>query len=257
MKRINSLTIWLVSALSFGALYLSFWALRDLAEPIFGGLAWVFALMVDGAIVVFILAVLRQNLSHQSAKFEWWLVIGSTVVSVALNTAHTAVVREAWIPPVWFYLLLAMIPPIALALSLELLMKQIRSDVTRSEAERTLQEIKNKIQDKKRELVELADAELDKIQPEIANARQELDMVMAELDKAKANKDKVQTELDRVSAEKAVLEDTIAARRFKVIQLVAKGEQQGDIANMLKVSAKTIQRDVEALNGAIERVVNQ
>ena len=94
MQRINHL-ISLVSALlvlflAGSAFFLSFESLKDLAIQIgIGeGIAWLYPAIIDGAIFVFSLSVLRANLTRERTVYPWVLVSLFTLLSVVLNIIH-------------------------------------------------------------------------------------------------------------------------------------------------------------------------
>lgn len=91
MQRINHFisvsSALLVLFLAGSAFFLSFESLKDLAvqigvaEPI----AWLYPAIIDGAIIVFSLSVLRANLTQERTIYPWVLVCLFTLLSVVLN----------------------------------------------------------------------------------------------------------------------------------------------------------------------------
>lgn len=116
-----------VFGLAVAAFVLSYDALHALAlaSGIRPGLAWIWPLVVDGFIVVASLSVLAANRAR-SAAYPWALVGTFSALSIGFNIAHApdALTAQA----------VAAIPPLALMLAFELLMRQIptvaRSDRT-------------------------------------------------------------------------------------------------------------------------------
>jgi len=90
-----------------------------LAEGVPRRLAWLWPLVVDGFIVVASLAVLHAVLEHRPTVYPWTLVLGFSAVSVLFNVLHAA--------PTAVARLVAAVPPLALVLSFELLMRQVRA----------------------------------------------------------------------------------------------------------------------------------
>jgi hypothetical protein len=88
---------------------------RDSGAPI--ELAWLWPLIVDGFIVVASLSVLRAVLESRPAWHPWLLLLIFSTLSVAGNVAHG--------PPTPVGRLVAAIPPIALVLAFDLLMRQL------------------------------------------------------------------------------------------------------------------------------------
>ena len=143
MQRVNQL-ISLVSALlvlflAGSAFFLSFESLKDLAVQIgvAGEIAWLYPAIIDGAIIVFSLSVLRANLTRERTMYPWVLVSGFTLLSVVLNIIHAQKELLAQF--------LAAIPPVALFLSFELFLTQLKETAVRLEAKNSLDEIVREI----------------------------------------------------------------------------------------------------------------
>ena len=110
-----------VVLLAGGGFAMSYGALHGLAlaEGVDPALAWMWPLIVDGFIVVASLAVLHAVLERRSTLYPWCLVLGFSAISVAFNVLHAA--------PTPVARLVGAVPPLALVLSLELLMRQTRA----------------------------------------------------------------------------------------------------------------------------------
>jgi len=76
-------------------------------------------LVVDGFIVVASIAVLHAVLERRSTAYPWCLVLGFSAVSISFNVMHAV--------PTPVARLVAAVPPLALVLSFELLMRQVRA----------------------------------------------------------------------------------------------------------------------------------
>jgi hypothetical protein len=99
--------------MSYGALHS---LARDSGVP--STLAWLWPLVVDGFIVVASLSVLHAVLEARLAAYPWALLLLFSAVSVAGNVAHGA--------PTPVGRLVAAVPPVALVLAFDLLMRQTR-----------------------------------------------------------------------------------------------------------------------------------
>jgi hypothetical protein len=84
-------------------------------------LAWMWPLVVDGFIVVASLSVVRAVADGRRAYYPWLLVLTFSTISVTFNVVHAA--------PTVVARFVAAIPPAALVLSFELLMRQLRQQV--------------------------------------------------------------------------------------------------------------------------------
>jgi uncharacterized protein DUF2637 len=121
MSWIHRGTTFGVLALAVAGFAMSYGALYGLAleEGVPPRLAWLWPLVVDGFIVVASLAVLHAVLERRSTAYPWALVLGFSAVSVSFNVVHAA--------PNPVARLVAAVPPLALVLSFELLMRQVRA----------------------------------------------------------------------------------------------------------------------------------
>ncbi len=138
-RHFSLLTGLLVAFLAAAAFWLSFGALRDLAvqQGIAPDVAWLYPAIIDGAIIVFSLSVVQVSLAGERPRYPWVLVGVFTALSVMLNILHAA----ATILPK----LMAAIPPVALFLSFELLMNQIKWAVKRQSLGQTVAELEQVI----------------------------------------------------------------------------------------------------------------
>jgi hypothetical protein len=109
-----------VTALAGAAFAMSYGALHELARDsgVPSTLAWLWPLVVDGFIVVASLSVLYAVLEARPASYPWALLSLFSAVSVAGNVAHGA--------PTPVGRLVAAVPPVALVLAFDLLMRQVR-----------------------------------------------------------------------------------------------------------------------------------
>lgn len=138
-RHLSLLTGLLVAFLAAAAFWLSFGALRDLAvqQGIAPDVAWLYPAIIDGAIIVFSLSVVQVSLAGERPRYPWVLVGVFTALSVMLNILHAA----ATILPK----LMAAIPPVALFLSFELLMNQIKWAARRQSLGQTVAELETAI----------------------------------------------------------------------------------------------------------------
>jgi len=110
-----------VLGLAVGGFSMSYGSLHGLAlaEGVPSSLAWVWPLIVDGFIVVASLSVLHAVLERRSSVYPWCLVMLFSAISVGFNVLHAA--------PTSVARLVGAVPPLALVLSFELLMRQVRA----------------------------------------------------------------------------------------------------------------------------------
>jgi hypothetical protein len=126
LKLLSVLSCVLVLGLAAGAFALSYDVLRHFATEngISPTLVWIWPLILDGAIVVFSISALRASLYLESYRYAMFLVIAATATSIAFNALHA----PSGIAPK----VMAGIPPLALFLCFDLLVRQLRNEVMRS-----------------------------------------------------------------------------------------------------------------------------
>ena len=119
--RLRAIVSALVGAIAALAFLVSFRAISEFAVQTGAfpaRLGWAAPLLVDSFTLAASIEVLRSALAGQRAVYPWCLVAGSTLASAALNIAHAPDHPAAQA--------VAGIPPVALLLALELLMRGAR-----------------------------------------------------------------------------------------------------------------------------------
>lgn len=260
----------MVFLLAIGAFALSYNALRDVASN--NGLdswrSYVWPLLVDAALVIFSIAVVRANLLGERSWWPWGLVAVFTVGTIVFNLVHASErLTELNLIVVSIPLrhLVAVVPPVALVLSFETLMSMLRGTLRRrwlvksgAELEQHLDNLRQQVQ-----------TERDKYQAQADGLRQEL---QTERDKHQAEQDKLRKELETLQRQvEAKRQELAAAGRRPVIvigdtdpvamgpgerqpyiaEMVGAGVQEADILETFQISAKTLGRDLKSLNGQV------
>ena len=204
MQKINHLisiaSALLVLFLAGSAFFLSFESLRDLAVQIgiAQEIAWLYPAIIDGAIIVFSLSVLRSNLMQERTVYPWVLVSTFTLLSVVLNIIHAQKELLAQF--------LAAIPPVALFLSFELLLAQLKETAVRLEAQNSLNHLIREIQ--------IKESELDKIVREHSETIEKMEGEIGRLTQKKSKlKTEIQVHSNGRNGPKASESDTIERAR--------------------------------------------
>lgn len=119
LRRTRRVSTVGVAGLAVAGFVMSYGALHALARDsgVPATLAWLWPLVVDGFIVVASLSVVHAVLEARAA-YPWALLLLFSAVSVAGNVAHGA--------PTPVGRLVAAVPPVALVLAFDLLMRQVR-----------------------------------------------------------------------------------------------------------------------------------
>ena len=197
---ISTLTGVLVFLLAAAAFLLSFDALKHLAATngIPAGKSWIYPAIVDGAIIVFSLSVLQASLNRQHTLYPWILVGAFTVLSVILNIVHA--------PASFLSRVLAAIPPLALFLSFELLMGQIKGLVQRSGAIQSLQELFEAIRQKQVEFDELIRKRESELKALVDQHMADIAKFTTQTDQLNAKREALLAELQELRSEQKALE---------------------------------------------------
>lgn len=122
-RLITWLTGILTLALTVIAFILSFNALRDLAHDHGVSIPPLFPFVVEFGVVVFSLNALYRSLIGASAKWQWCLIIGSSMLAGIFNVAHAQ--------PDFLSRSMAAMPSLFLLLSFESFLSLVRFQVTR------------------------------------------------------------------------------------------------------------------------------
>jgi hypothetical protein len=118
LRATRAAAVVITAAIGAGSFVLSFSALRDLAARagVPRDLAWVWPLIVDGAILQATMAVVAlAALSGQrgSRQFFWSVLATAAAVSIGSNALHAVLPRSAALPA-WLAALIAMVAPVSL-----------------------------------------------------------------------------------------------------------------------------------------------
>lgn len=172
---IRYLSLALVFLLAVGAFVLSYAALWDtaLSYGVPSALAWLWPLLVDGAIVVFSLAVVRNGLLGEKTVWPWALVILFTVGTIVLNGIHS--------DGRYVSIAVAVVAPIALVLAFETSMAMLKSDVKRAGLVLSIAEIEAEAKEKREELDKVQHDWREAFAEESRKATLELDNQLGQL----------------------------------------------------------------------------
>jgi hypothetical protein len=260
MSRSNRLisltTALLVAFLALAAFRLSFDALRHLAAAngVAINMAWLYPAIIDGAIIIFSLSVLQAGLNRDRTRYPWFLVALFTLLSIALNIIHA--------PGNLLGRLLAAVPPVALFLSFELLITQIKGMVQRTTAFQSLQELLTAVQQKRTELDTLISQKQQELNTLITAKQTELDGIVQErqtavaqlnthLDKLTAKKDKLLDELKTLKQEKrtALVSNTDSIAHARAQRQVQKEQSLDTLLIYLSDNPDASLSDIAAVIG--------
>lgn len=212
---LTSVLVLIVAAMSFA---LSYYALQGmaLAYGIPPALSYIWPLLVDFALVVFSLCVVTAHLYSESTWRQWALVGLATGLTCGYNYLHA--------PDNLIAQSIAVVPPVMLFFSFELLMMQLKNSIKRQGLQSSATELGL--------LVEGYNSELNQLQAKLTQVSQQLNDVQKQSQK--------------------VSDDTTLGRRERVKQMKGEGVTQRQMAELLGVSISTVRNDIKQLNGNIK-----
>ncbi len=240
-QYISYITAGLVSVVAVIAFILSYNALRlvafDNGVPFYLSFLW--PLLIDFALVVFSLGVVRAYLYNESTVWTWGLVAVFTLLTIGFNLVHVA---GSVVKPFVIYFVFV-VPPVALFLSFENLMGMLKSGVKRSEWTNSLEGLAKQVEDKQIQLGNLIRKTEDK-QAKLLDIQRDIEV------KSKDIEDIGQTKVVFVGIDDPTTFKGQPDKRRPIIrQLVNGGVADEWIVKTLQISPKTLTRDKKALNG--------
>jgi len=250
VKFIDYGSMILTFLLALASFTLSYRALEALAletRAIDPALAWLFPLLLEGAVIIFSFGVLRANILGEDARASWLLTVLFSGSSIAFNYYHAPEDSLAQI--------VSVVPPLALLLAFKQAMSQIKGSVKRQALTLTLSDLDRQRQEAEAEEAGLLD-KLAKLQDKLQAGEDKLAELRRDISEAKKEQKEAQSQTSpsivppRDKAGQAI-QDKIAQRRAFVLELLEGGQDKQQIAETLDVSVKTIQRDIKSLNGRV------
>lgn len=263
-RLINGATAALVFLLALGAFVLSYAALWEIALT-YGlppRLAWIWPLLIDFALIVFSLAVVRASLRGERTFWPWLLVAIYTLTTVTFNIIHA--------PNQLIAQIIAVVAPVSLFLSFETLMGMLKSEVQRgqtllrlSQLQAQLTEVQNRFNRQQAEfdtVTHQQQAELERLLSQIEEKQSHLADLASELkftkkaakkpayDPHNGNPGKfIPGDLAALNRANQAKRANVDARRNRVKQLLAQKLGATAIASELNIPLSTIKRDIRAL----------
>lgn len=216
---LTSILVLVVAAMSFA---LSYHALQGMAAAngLPGWLSYLWPLLIDFALIVFSLCVVTAHLYSESTWRQWSLVGIATISTCVYNYLHA--------PDTLVAQSIAIVPPVMLFFSFELLMMQLKNSIHRNELTANVAQLSG--------LIDTYNQRLARVSGMIDDATVQTNIITAQLDT-------IQQQAQRAN------DETVSNRRQRVLSLKGEGVTQKQMADMLGVSISTIRSDIVALNG--------
>lgn len=244
----GSLTL-LMAVFSFT---LSFNALTDLAANHGVSIPPLFPLVVEAGVIIFSLNALYRSIHDESAKWQWALIIGSSLLAGLFNIIHAK--------PDHVSRTISAMPSLFLLLSFETFLGQVKHAVKRSQLVKSVAELFAELNNTRTELdglVEAKQTELDALtqQTDLLNAaivqsQTTLAQLKQEIEQVKTVQN---SSLERAKQTKAKRDAALAEQRRN--QLLNILTVEGDIgasafADKMHTSRGTVYSDLKALSAA-------
>lgn len=247
-KPIAYLTGSLTLLMALFSFILSFNALTDLAAKHGVSIPPLFPLVVEAGVVIFSLNALYRSIHSESAKWQWALIIASSLLAGAFNVLHAEnnPISRA----------MAAMPSLFLLLSFETFLGQLKHVVKRADVIKSIVELNKTFEDKKAEVDKLIAAkrvELEELTGQIKSAQDKLEALRLETNAAQRSPRSafVPGNLSALDKANEAKRDKVGERRREVLSLLQNGLSPDDIAGQMGVSLRTIKRDITALNGKV------
>lgn len=249
----------LVLLLAIGGFALSYFALQDLAKSngLDGWQSYVWPLLVDAALVVFSLAVVRAYMRQENSAWPWVLVGVFTLATIFFNFIHADDMSVSWSflgVPVTLRHIVHIVPPVALVLAFETLMSMLRKEITRAGLVRSEENL--------HQAIDTTQEELDTLQGQVADKQKEIEDRQQKLGDIDDQIKQARQALAEAGKPQFVFlfgDDKITPdiRQQMLQQMSQQGLAKSDIMlyapSVFEVSDKTIQRDLSNLNGAMKQ----
>lgn len=228
-KVIAWITGTLTLLLALFSFVLSFNALTELAAEHNVSIPYLFPLVVEAGVIIFSLNALHRSLHGEHARWQWVLIIGSSLAAGTLNILH------ADPDPVSRFM--AAMPSLFLLLSFESFLNQLKHTVTRSGLTKRHKQLTSELEQKQTEL-DIVAQELDKLHDQLEQVQAKITL---------ANGVQHQQLNRQVTADQTSL--TTEHRRSNLVDILAQdqGVAVSTLAKRLNASRTTIYNDLDTL----------
>jgi len=212
IARIDKLTNFLLVILVGVPFFISFGALRHLAEANNISYPVLYPLMVDFGLIIFKFLALRESLRGRRDGYTWTMAILLTVISVALNIVHV----PHTLPTLGLARFMAALPPLVILSAFVAVSRRIEEDARHETAVVNHRALEVVIRQRQAELDRLAERQAV-TEKAIASRQQELDLLTQKLDQQLAQFDKTR---DEHQCQLADIRDTLTASQVELKTLM-------------------------------------
>ena len=186
-KKYNRIIAWLTGLLTLllalFSFILSFNSLSGLAAEHGISIPILFPLVVEAGVIIFSLNALYRSIRGESTKWQWCLIIGSSLLAGVFNVLHA--------PSDLVSRVMASMPSLFLLLSFETFLGQIKLAVNRTKVVSSIEQLEAELQDK---------------HSEIEHLNSEAERLTADVEKLETRQNILRSELAALRQEKRTLE---------------------------------------------------
>jgi hypothetical protein len=251
-KLIAWLTGGLTLLMAVFSFILSFNALTDLAAKNGVSIPLLFPLVVEAGVVIFSLNALYRSIHGESAKWQWGLIIGSSLLAGLFNVIHAQSDLVSRI--------IAAMPSLFLLLSFETFLGQVKHAVKRSYLVKSVTELLAELNATRVELDSLLTAK----QAELEMLTQQANQLNITIEQSQVTLNQLRQEIEQAkTVQSSSLERTKDVKTKRDAQVIEQRHGQllnilineGDIgasafADRLHTSRGTVYSDLKALSEA-------
>lgn len=245
----NKIIAWLTGILTLllasFSFVLSFNALTDLAANHGITIPILFPLVVEAGVIIFSLNALYRSLHSENTKWQWCLIIGSSLLAGTFNVLHAK--------PELVSQVMSAMPSLFLLLSFETFLGQIKHAVKRSNLVQSITELNtqhqelNSLVENKQQEIDTLTAEANQLNTQIEQAKTALAQLQQDITTAERMQSSSIVHAQGIKAEQDAV--TIEQRRQALVDILRSEEQVGPsaLAERLNTSRTTVYNDLNAL----------
>lgn len=238
MKNYQKIISWIAGLLTLClttfSFILSFETLTELAEENGIPVPPLFPLVVEAAVIVFSLVTLSRSMRGLPTKYNWTLIITSSLLAGFFNVAHAF--------PNLLSMFMAAMPSLFLLLSFESFLSLLKHSLSDN--------------DPKENVTHSLIQEVTKLKSMLLESSNKLQQIEKEnvilRDTCKVLQDKIKEERLVTKQSNKSPDNKVEERQKKVLKMLREGKSPNEIANILNVSEMTILRDKKTLNGKVK-----
>lgn len=208
-KTIAWITGSLTLLMALFSFVLSFNALTDLAAKHGVSIPPLFPLVVEAGVVIFSLNALYRSLHGESARWQWALIIGSSLLAGVFNVAHAQadLLSQA----------MAAMPSLFLLLSFETFLGQIKHAVRLSTIVKSIVQLTQEFDTKRQELDTLIANKQTELDALVSTKLEEVDTLSKELDAMNVKRDELTGQVEALKADMKMLKIEKSNTKFNTL----------------------------------------